>query len=65
MDEKEFQRLNRRVCPSELRQTIKALKRAVRKEEKRADKMLALRNQIDELAGRLVALRDADRPNRG
>ena len=48
---------NRRVCPSELKQTIKALKRALRKENKRADKMLSLRKEIEELAGQLSALR--------
>jgi hypothetical protein len=51
-------RPNRRVCPSDLKQTIKALKRALRKEEKRADKMAELRRQIDELAGKVRALRD-------
>jgi hypothetical protein len=50
-------RPNRRVCPSDLKQTIKALKKALRKEEKRADKMLSLRQEIEELSGRLTALR--------
>lgn len=50
-------RPNRRVCPSDLKTTIKALKRALRKEEKRADKMHVLRKEIEELSGRLTALR--------
>lgn len=50
-------RPNRRVCPSDLKQTIRALKKALRKEEKRADKMHALRQEIDELSGKLTALR--------
>lgn len=50
-------RPTRRACPSELKATIRALKKALRKEEKRADKMHALRAEIEELHGRLTALR--------
>lgn len=50
-------RPNRRVCPSDLKQAIRALKKALRKEEKRADKMLSLRQEIEELSGRLAQLR--------
>lgn len=50
-------RPNRRVCPSDLKQTIKALKKALRKENKRADKMLSLRKEIEELSYQLSQLR--------
>lgn len=50
---------NRRVCPSDLKKTIKSLKRALRKEEKRADKMAVLRQEIDHLSGLLRGFRNA------
>lgn len=50
-------RPNRRVTPSQLKTTIKALKRALRKEEKRAEKMAPLRQEIQELSNRLRAMR--------
>lgn len=48
---------NRRPTPSELRNTIKALTNAVKKEEKRNEKVSALKKQIDDLSYRLDSLR--------
>ena len=54
---------NRRVCPSDLKRTIKALKRQLRKEEKRSAKMKDLRHEIEHLATTLRALKhDQDNP---
>ncbi len=49
---------NRRVTPSELRNTIKALHKAIAKEEKRSVVVNKLRTEVDELSGRLRSLRD-------
>jgi ABC-type Fe3+-hydroxamate transport system substrate-binding protein len=49
---------NRRATPSELRNTIKALTKAVAKEEKRAKVMSDLSKQIEELSGKLSSLRN-------
>lgn len=49
---------NARVTPSQYKATIKALTKAVRKEEKRHEKVSALKKQIEELSGRLSALRN-------
>lgn len=50
---------NRRAMPSELRNTIKALQKALKKEEKRAEVMRDLSKQIEDLAGKLSSLRSA------
>jgi len=49
---------NRRPTPSELRNTIKALTKAVKKEEKRNHVVSALQKQIDDLSYRLNSLRN-------
>lgn len=49
---------NRRATPKELRQTISRLKRKLRKEERRAEKVRALRKYINELSAQIQGYRN-------
>jgi hypothetical protein len=48
---------DRRVSPGDLKRTIKALTKAVRKERRRQSKMEPLKKRIEDLASELNALR--------
>lgn len=49
---------NRRATPKELRQVISRLKKRLRKEERRAEKVKALKRQINELAAQVNGYRN-------
>jgi hypothetical protein len=50
--------MNKRITPSQLETTVKALKRAIRKEERRSTKIGKLRQEIDALHDKLSQLRN-------
>ncbi len=49
---------NRRVTPSDLKKTKKALKKAIRKENKRRDVLRKLHRETEELHGELMRMQN-------
>ncbi len=49
---------NRRVTPSDLKKTKKALKKAIRKEHKRRDVLVKLHRETEELHGELMRMQN-------